>query len=164
MKRYFVLVILLLSSCLPSVATPAYSVEGAASTGSFTFTTRGAVVRQLSGAAYTTELGEPSTGITINMGVNEGTTPCVVSLAFVRELQVATYMSFVPGSSPGELSFSSALNCAGDAWTVADRSGTLSVTQADERLVGQVTLRLVSDHGGGEVTVQGRFNLENPKA
>lgn len=164
MRRYFLLVALLLSSCLPNVVTPAYSAEGASSTGSFTLTIRGAVARQLSGTAYTTELGAPSSGVTINMGVNEGVSPCVVSLAFLRALRVATYSSFVDGTRPTELSFSSALNCAGEAWTVADGSGRLEVNRADERLVGRFSLLLISEELGNRVQVLGRFNLVNPRA
>ena len=137
MNRSFVLFALLLAACAPTVATPAYSSEGAATTGTFSLAANGGVVRQLSGEAYTTVPDEPGSGLTLSMGVNEGGVACVVSLAFARELQVATYRSFVPGAAPNSLSFSSALNCAGGAWTVADPSGRLEVTQADGRLVGR---------------------------
>lgn len=164
MKRLILLLAVLLSSCLPSVTTPAYSFEGAASTGQFTLQIGGAIARNLTGVGYTTDLSDPSTGITISMGVNEGMLPCVLSFAFDRQLQVANYTSFVEGSRPTELSFSNALYCNGDAWTIADASGTLSVTRADERLVGQFSLRLTSERDGSVVAVQGRFNLANPRA
>lgn len=163
MKRLLTLLAVLLSSCLPLVATPAYSPEGAASTGQFTLRVSGAIARNLSGVGYTTDLSAPSTGITVSMGVNEGMLPCVLSLAFDRELRVATYTSFVEGSRPGELSFSNALYCNGDAWTIADASGTLNVTQAEARIVGQFSLRLTSERDGSVVMVQGSFNLENPR-
>jgi hypothetical protein len=163
MRRFLILATLLLNSCLPSVITPAYSTEGAASTGSFTFTTSGALMRQLSGTGYTTVLSEPSTGITLNLGVNEGMTPCVVSFAFARELRVASYVSFVPDSIPTELSFSSVLYCDGHAWTLPDASGTLEVTRADRRLAGQFAVRLTSERDGSVVVVRGRFNLRNPR-
>ena len=163
MKRYLAVVALLLASCLPSVLTPAYSPEGAASTGSFALQVSGALTRSLSGVGYTTDLGEPRRGITISLGVNEGIAPCVLSMAFIRELRVTSYASFVPGSSPGERSFSNALYCGGDGWTLADSSGTLNVTRADKRIVGQFALRLSSELDGS-VVVRGRFNLENPGA
>lgn len=164
MRRCFALFALLLAACAPSVATPAYSAEGAATTGTFAFAANGGVVRQLSGTAYTTVYGEPSTGFALSMGVNEGTAACVVSLAFVRPLQIATYRSFVPGSSPTTLSFSSALNCAGGAWTAADASGRLEVMRADGRLVGRFDLLLTSAERGDRTRVRGRFDVANPNA
>ena len=164
MKRYFVFFTLLLAACAPTVATPAYSSEGAATTGTFSLAANGGVVRQLSGEAYTTVPDEPGSGLTLSMGVNEGGVACVVSLAFVRELQVATYRSFVAGSEPNSLSFSSALNCAGGAWTVADPSGRLEVTQADGRLVGRFDLLLTSPGRGDVTRVRGRFDVANPNA
>lgn len=162
MRRTVALLTLLLAACAPTVATPAYSTEGAATTGTFAFSAGGGVVRQLRGEAYTTVYGEPSTGLAISMGVNEGGAACVVSLAFVRALQVATYRNFVEGTVPSSLSFSSALNCAGGAWTVADPSGRLEVTRADARLAGRFDLLLTSEGRGDSVRVRGRFDVANP--
>lgn len=164
MKRYLAFFALVLTACAPTVATPAYSSEGAATTGTFSFAANGGVVRQLGGEAYTTVPDEPGSGLTLSMGVNEGGTACVVSLAFVRPLQVATYRSFVPGGVPNSLSFSSALDCAGDAWTVADPSGRLEVTEAGGRLVGRFDLLLTSAERGDRVRVRGRFDVANPNA
>ena len=162
MKRYFVLFALFLAACAPTVATPAYSSEGAATTGTFSLAANGGVVRQLSGEAYTTVPDEPGSGLTLSMGVNEGGVACVVSLAFARELQVATYWSFVPNSAPNSLTFSSALHCAGGAWTVADASGRLEVTQAGVRLAGRFDLLLTSPGRGDVTRVRGRFEVANP--
>lgn len=162
--RFTVLALTLgmLCACAPQFSAAAYSTEGAASLGTFRLHLVGRIQKNFRGDAFTTTPASPGIGVAINMGQQNDTGVCALSVAMDKPLQKGVYTGFMRGDLKTEQRFAAALDCNAARYTLAGHGGKVTITEADDRLRGFFDIPLQDSEGDEVIRAWGSFRLDNP--